>query len=95
MLHVNPQLSLLGVLVTALLMHVLHLFRQTLSFFYLAGPGYASRFFFYIKNVCCFSSHNARNYYRERGDIQKYPKELPDTWERETVEYGMNNLLQI
>lgn len=52
-------------------------------------------FFFYIKNVCCFSSHNARNYYRERGDIQKYPKELPDTWERETVEYGMNNLLQI
>ena len=51
--------------------------------------------FFYVKNVCGFSSHNAQHGYRERGNIQKYPKELPGTWERQTVEYSMNNVLQI
>lgn len=52
-------------------------------------------FFSCVKKVCGFSSHNAHRDYRERGNIQKYPKELPGTWERQTVEYGMNNVLQI
>lgn len=51
----------------------------------LLGPAYALTFFFFnVKNICGFSSHNAFHDYKERSNIQKYPKELPGSWERQT-----------
>lgn len=90
-LPINPSVSLHGV--TSLLRCVFLLFRETLSFFTYQLQYTHQDIFFSVKNVCGFSSHNAHYDYRGRGNIQKYPKELPATWEGQTVEYSMNNKL--